>query len=172
MGNDAERAAVIAALSDLQVGDGLAGGAVAGQVLVADKGGIRTDLVHPLASFDALEDADDVLVVARSNNRLGLRQALQQFLLEVLGQAAGNDQLLALLGQLHQGAHGLFPGVLDEAAGVDHDDSRVGFIGADPIARLREQPEHVLGIDSVFFAAEMRERHGFASALAGAIGHG
>ena len=77
MGNDAERAAVIAALSDLQVGDGLAGGAVAGQVFVADKGGIGADLVHPLAGFDALKDADDVLVVARSNNGLGLRQALE-----------------------------------------------------------------------------------------------
>ena len=90
----------------------------------------------------------------------------------MLGQAAGNDQLLALLGELHQGAHGLFSGVLDEAAGVDHDDSRVGFIGADPITGFREQTEHVFGVDAVFFAAEMRERHGFASALAGAIGHG
>ena len=113
-----------------------------------------------------------MLVVAGANNGFSFRQALEQFLLEVLCEAAGNDQLLALLGQFHQGANGLFPGVLNEAAGVDDHDVGVGFIGADPIAGLRQQSEHVLSVDAVLLAAEMRERHRFSSIWSGAIGHG
>ena len=78
----------------------------------------------------------------------------------MLGQAAGNHDLLALLSQVHQGAHRFSACVLDERAGVDHHHLGIGFIGADPIARLCQQPQHVLGVDTVFFAAQVGKGHG------------
>ena len=172
VGNDAEGAAVVAALGHLQVGNGLAGGAVAGQVFIAHEGGMGAHLVHPLAGFHPLQHAHDVLVVAGAHDRPGLRQALQQLLLEVLGQAAGDDQLLALLRQLHQGAHRFLAGVLDEAAGVHHHHAGVTLIGAHAVTRLGQQAEHVLGVHPVLLAAQVGEGHGWFGHRQQAEGHG
>ena len=171
VGNDAEGAAVVAALGHLEVGHRLAGGAVAGQVLIGHEGGVGAHLLHPFAGFHAFQHAHDVLVVAGAHDRLGFRKAFEQFVLEVLGQAARNDQLLALLRQFHQGAHRFLAGVLDEAAGVHHHHVGVALIGAHAIARLGQQSEHVLGIHPVFLAAQMGKRHGgFGAGLAHRMG--
>ena len=98
MGNDAESTAVVTALGHLQVGHGFAGGAVAGQVLVAHEGGVGAHLIDPLAGLHPLQHADDVLVVAGAHDRLGFGEAFEQLLLEVLGQAARDDEFLALFG--------------------------------------------------------------------------
>jgi hypothetical protein len=161
VGNDAEGTAVVAALRHFQIGHRLTGGAVAGQVLIGHEGGRGAHLVHPLAGLHPLQHAHDVLVVAGAHDRLGLGEALEQLLLKVLGQAAGDDQLLALLRQLHQGAHRLLAGVLDEAAGVHHHHLGVGFIGAHAVAGLGQQAEHVLGVHPVFLAAQVGEGHGW-----------
>ena len=138
LGNDAEGAAVVAAFGHLEVGHGLAGGAVAGQVFIAHEDGGGAHLVHPLARLDPLQHRHDVLVIARAHDRLGFGQGIEQFLLEVLGQAASNNEFLALLRQFHQGAHRLFAGLLDEAAGVHHHHGGVVFIGAHAVAGLGE----------------------------------
>ena len=85
LGDDAEGAAVVAAFSHLEVGHRFTGGAVAGQMLIAHEGGVGTHLVHPLAGFDPLQHAHDVLVIARSHNGFGFRERLEELLLEVLG---------------------------------------------------------------------------------------
>ena len=72
-GNDAERAAVVAALGHLQVGHRFAGGAVAGQVFVAHEGGDRAHLVDPFARLHPFQHADDVLVIAGAHDCPGLR---------------------------------------------------------------------------------------------------
>ena len=130
-------------------------------MLIAHEGGDGAHLVNPLAGFDPLQHADDVLVVAGAHDRFGFREAFEQLLLEVLGQAAGDDQLLALLRQFHQGAHRLLAGLLDEAAGIDHHHAGVGLIGAHAVARLGQQAEHVLSVHPVLLAAQVGEGHGF-----------
>ena len=160
VGNDAEGAAVVATLGHLEVGHRLTGGAIAGQVLIGHEGGHGAHLVHPLAGLHPFQHAHDVLVIAGAHDRLCFRQGVEQLLLEVLGQASSNNELLALLGQFHQGAHRFLAGVLDEAARVHHHHGGLAFIGAHAVAGLGEQAEHVFGVDSVLFAAQMGESHG------------
>ena len=107
-------------------------------MFIAHEGGVGTHLVHPLAGFDPLQHAHDVLVITRSHNRFGFRERLEELLLEVLGKAPSNDELLALFGQLHQGAHRFLPGVLDEAAGIHHHHPGFAFVGAHAVAGLGE----------------------------------
>ena len=78
----------------------------------------------------------------------------------MLSQTARDDDLLPLIGQPHQGADGLLPGVLDEAAGVHHHHRGLLFIGTDAEARLGQQAEHVFGVDAILLAAQMGKGHG------------
>ena len=160
VGHDAEGAAVVAALGHLQIGDCLAGGAVTGQVLISHEGGASAHLVDSFACLNPFQHAHDVLVVASPHDCLGFGQALQQLLLEVLGQATGNDQFLAQLSKLYECAYRLFARFLDEAAGVHHHDAGVGLIGAHPVAGLGQQAKHVLGVHAIFFAAQVGKSHG------------
>ena len=86
----------------------------------------------------------------------------------MLRQATGNDQLLPLFGELHQGAHRFLTGVLDEAAGVHHHHAGLGLVGADAVTGLGQQAKHVLGIHPVLFAAEVGKGHGGPRAGLGA----
>ena len=96
-----------------------------------------------------------MLVVTRADNGPGLRQGGQQFLLEMLSQAAGNDQLFSLLRQLHQGAHGFSPGVLDKTAGVHHHHCGVPLIRTHPVTSFRQKAKHVFGVHPIFFATQV-----------------
>ena len=134
--NDAKGAAVIAAFGHLQVGHRFAGGAVAGQVLISHEGGVGAHLFHALARLHPLQHAHDVLVIAGAHDRARFGEALEQLLLKMLRQAAGDDQLFALLSQLHQGAHRFLAGVLNEAAGVHDHHVGVALIGTHAVAGL------------------------------------
>ena len=131
-------------------------------MLIAHEGGVGTHLVHPFAGLHPLQHAHDVLVVAGAHDGAGLRQGFEQLLLKVLSQAAGDDQLLALFRQLHQGAHRFLPCVLNEAAGVHHHHAGLTLVGTHAIAGLGQQAEHVLGVHPVLLAAEVGERNRLA----------
>ena len=47
-----------------------------------------------------------------------------------------------------------FLGTLDETAGIDHDDVRLGILGRDLIAFICEYFEHDLGIHQILGASE------------------
>ena len=126
-------------------------------MFVTHKGGNGAHLVHPLPRFHPLQHIHDVLVVAGSHDGFGLGDRLQQLLLEMLGQASRDDQFLALFRQSHQGAHRFLAGVLDEAAGVHHHNGGIPFIGADAVARFRQQPHHVFGVHPILLAAQVGE---------------
>ena len=155
--DDAKRAAIVAAFGHLEVGHRLGGGAVAGQMLIRHEGGHIAHLTDPLAGPHPPQHVNDVLVIARSHDRPGLRQRLQQLLPELLGQAAGDNELLALFRQFHQRAHRFRAGVLDETAGVHHDHRSLVLIGTHRVAGFGQQSEHVLGVHSVLLAAEVGE---------------
>ena len=155
LGNDAEGAAVVAALRHLEEGHRLIGGALSRQMLIPHEGGHGAHLIHPFAGFHPFQHIHDVLIVPGAHDGFGLRDRLQQLLLEMLGQAAGNDQFLALLRQAHQGAHRFFAGILNEAAGVHHHHRGIVLIGADAVTGFGQQSHHVFGVHTVLFAAQM-----------------
>ena len=107
-------------------------------MFVGHEGGHGAHLVDPFPGLDPLQHADDVLIVAGPHDGPGLRQRIEQLFLEMLGQAARDDQLLSLFSKLHQGTYRFLPRLLDEAAGVHHHEVGFTFIGADAVARLRQ----------------------------------
>ena len=88
-----------------------------------------------------------------------LRALLEQGLFLAFGQAAGDDHPFRPATALERehvvdGPIGLLPGLLDESAGVDHDQiGAVGF-GHEPIPVKLQQSKHPLAIDEVLRAAE------------------
>ncbi len=77
-------------------------------------------MFNALSGFSALDDIDDFVVVASSDDGDGLGQFLEQLLLEVLGHAASDNDALVRLCKLYQGAHRLFASCLNEATGVNY----------------------------------------------------
>jgi hypothetical protein len=95
------------------------------------------------------------VVVAGTYQGHGLWDLLQQLLLEVLRQAAGNNDFLALYCQLHQGADRLPPRCFNEATGIDDHIVSTLFVPIHPVACLSQQAQHVLGVHPVFLAAQV-----------------
>ena len=85
MGNDAKRAAVVAAFSNLQVGNGFPCGAITGQVFVCHKGWRLTHALHSLARFYLLQHLHNVLIIAGPHDRFCLWYRLQELVLKMLG---------------------------------------------------------------------------------------
>jgi hypothetical protein len=160
VGDDAERAAVVTALSYPQVGHRRVGGAVAGDSLIGNVIQARSNSIDPLSPLHPLDDLDDLVIVARTHDSHRLRDLLQQLLLEVLRQAAGNDDLFALYRQLHQGTDRLPSRCLDEATGVDNHIVSALFVPIHPVARLGQQAQHVLGVHPVFLTAQVQDGNG------------
>lgn len=101
----------------------------------------------------------NIVIRARAKHAVNLRQLLQNFLLIALGETAGDEDFLdsSLCFQLRHGqnvVNGLCLCGFNEAAGVDNDEFRTVGVWADLIARLPQQPEHMLGVDLIFGAAK------------------
>ena len=102
MRNDAKRAAIVATFGHFEIGNRFASGAISGQCFIADERRVFADPIDAFSSFDPLKHFHDVLVIASAHNGFGFRQGLEQLLLKMLCQAAGDDQFLALLSESHQ----------------------------------------------------------------------
>jgi hypothetical protein len=83
--------------------------------------------VELLAGQHAVEAGRDVGVVVEAEHRLGLGQALGEFLAVPLGHATRGHHLGAGVGRGQQGLDRVLLGLLDEATGVD--DHHVGPVG-------------------------------------------
>ena len=160
-------------------GDGAVAAAVVAAVGNFHVGGVGGRGQHALGVKEAFAVAD----VAGAPSRLGLPHHFQQarvvrhaheavhlghFAVEVvdvaLGEAAGDEQLfeparLLVLRHLENGLDGFLLGRLDEAAGVDEDDLRLGGVGDDLVARLFERSEDHFAVHAVLGAAERDHAH-------------
>ena len=69
-----------------------------------------------------------------------------------------------------KGANRFLSCVLNETAGVHHNNRGILLIGTDAIARLSQESHHVFSVNTIFFAAQVSEgdlgfRHGLSIGL-------
>ncbi len=114
-----------------------------------------------VAAEDVAEAGREVRVGVETEHGVGLGQALGQLRAVPLGEAAHGDDLRARLlrdvRRGEQGVDGVLLGLLDEPAGVDHDDVRRGVVRVEvdqlPAAAV-QPPRELLGVDLVARAAQ------------------
>ncbi|MNL03294.1 hypothetical protein D3C87_1238260 [compost metagenome] len=152
--NDAEGAGVIAAFRDLEVGGRADGGQEARQDHRNRRLGFVLDHREAFALLDASHDVDDLVELGGTDHGVDFRKLREQVALVPLDEAAGDDQLLVEGAQVENGTDGFPLGLVDEGAGVHQEDVGLRFIGDEVIAGLREQAQHVFGVDGVLGAAE------------------
>ena len=116
-----------------------------------------------VAAEDVAEAFGEVRVGVEAEHGIGLGQALGQLRAVPLGQTAHGDHLGPRLfrdvRRREQGVDRVLLGLLDEAAGVDHDDvggsATVVGVEVDQLpAASGEPPGELLGVDLVAGAAE------------------
>ena len=140
--NDAERAIVVTALGDLEIGILLRRRQDAARLVQRDADVIEALIFLPVQ--DLLRRVDNVVIRARAEHAVDLRHLVHDLLLIALGQTAGDEDLpdTALL---FERAHrqnmvdGLFLGRIDEAAGVDNHQLRSIGIRQNFISGLPQQ---------------------------------
>ena len=140
--DDAEAAAVVAALGNLQVGVVRRRQA---QALRRQQVDIGIVLARGRRRQVLLYRGDDLGVGMGSGHRQHARVAIQN-LAGVGAQAAGDDDLAVLGQRLADGVERLLPGLVDEAAGVDHHQIRAGVAVGQRIAAAAQLGQDAFGI--------------------------
>jgi len=164
LGDDAEGAGVIAAFSDLDVGEVFWGEAEPRGVVIGDVFGLAGDEVFlHLGSHEALNDGGDGGDLVEADEGVDVGHEAGKFLGEALGEATGDDDFLffalgsALLARIDgvvNGANGFLLGHVDEGTGVDDENvGEFGFRGHGHTGLL-EVTDHDFGVDEIFGAAE------------------
>ena len=161
-GDDAEGAAVVAALGDAEVGEVFGRGQH--PVKLVDHAVDVAEAAGRAAGDDLLQRRDDLAVAARAHDAVHLRQLVQDLLLIALGEAAGDEDLAhqpLLLQRRHgeDGVDGLLLGAVDEAAGVDDHHVRAGVFSLQGVPGVPAQGHHLLGVDQVLGTAKGYERY-------------
>ena len=160
LGDDAERAGVIAALGDLDVG-GMAGrGEHARRGVMIEKRGRGGRRGAELA-FDG---GENLLHFAGTDHGVHFRNLLADLLAIAFHQASGDDQLAGaaeffVFGHFDDGVDGLALRGFDEAAGVYHEHVGIAGAGREFVAAAGQNAHHDLGIDEVLRAAQTDESH-------------
>ena len=159
LGDDAERAGVVAAFADLQVRRVALGGQHPRRDVVVDPG---RSLFRRHRGGLALDRAQDVLHLAGAQRRVDLGDLLAQLLVVALGQAARDDQApraprLLLARHLQDGVDRLLLGAIDERAGVHDDHVRVLRVRDQGMAARLQAPEHHLAVDQVLRTAQAHQ---------------
>ena len=160
VGDDAESAAVVAALGDAEVGIVAGRGEHAVKLLdgTVDVG----EAARALPGHQLAQGGDDVAVAAGSHHAVDLRELVDDLLLIALGETSRDEDLAEPAVRLElrhrqNGVDGLGLRAVNEAAGVD--DHGVGALGLllqlDP--RLAAQGHHLLGVDQILGAAKGNE---------------
>ncbi len=118
-----------------------------------------TSICGPCPGGNPLEQLGHLRELARADDQVDVRRALEDQLLVLLGHAAQHaDDLVRVLLldvlQPAQGAVDLVLGMLADAAGVEED--RVGAAGAvdQLVARLAQTGHHQLAVEHVHLAAD------------------
>ena len=157
LGDDAEGAPIVAALRDFQISIIFR---CCENPAVFRLGGVDVvEALVTLAGQNLSNGIRNIVIRTGSKDTINFRQFLQNFFLIALGQTAGHKNLLdsALCLQLRHGQNvvdSLCLGGLNKAAGVDNNEFCAVRVGADLIACLPQQPEHMFGIDLIFGAAK------------------
>jgi len=97
VGNNTESTAIVAAFGHPQIGDSLGSGAITGQIFIGDKSGIGADFFDSFSRLYPFDDLDNFLIISRANNGHGFRQFRQEFILEMLGHTAGDNNFFISL---------------------------------------------------------------------------
>ena len=152
-GDDAERAAMVAALADLEIR------IVRGRELDPLRGHeVHEGIVRP--GQVRVHRAHHLRGRVRSGDREHPGMRLAHEVAATLGAEAARDDDLAVLGQrLADGVERLRHGGIDEPAGIDHHEVGAAVIGRDRIAFRAQLGEDLLGIDERLGAAERHEAH-------------
>ena len=149
--NDAEGAAVVAALGNLQIAVVTRGELEArlGDQVEERRGHRRRGLVHRL---------HHLLVLVRAGDREHLREARADDL-GLLAEAAGDDDAAVLRNGLADRLEALFLGRIEEAAGVDQHHVRARIIGRHVIAFGAQLGHDPLAVDQILGTAERDQAH-------------
>ena len=163
LGNGAERARVVAALPDLEVG-----------VAPPAREDARRPLVVEARREGLVGEARErrkprgrrrgILELVEAQERVDLRDLGRQLPAVFLDHASGHDDAVDLppllaLDLLEDRLDRLLLGTVDEAAGVDDDDSGLG-VGDDLVPGLLQVAQHHLGVDEVLRASERHDADG------------
>ncbi len=152
MRDDAERAAIVAALGNLQVR--VVPGREA-QALCRHE--VHERVMH--RRHRGMHRLHHLLVLMRAGDGEHAGMALADAgLLDA--EAAGDDHLAVLGHGLADGVEALLLGAVEEAAGVHHHDVGAGIVGRYPVALGPQLGQDALGIDQRLGAAEGHKAHG------------
>ncbi len=158
--DDAERARVIAAFGDLEIGGGARRRDQARQEIVLGLGfEVEPDRSAP--GLDVVEQLGDARIRPGADDAVDLRNQTLQLLAVTLRQTTGDDQLLSAslaCGVLEDHLRGFGLGRIDEGARVDHHGIGLTRLGLKPPAGRAEFGEHHLGIDEILRTAQADER--------------
>src|SRR5882724_7347585 len=147
--NDTERAAMVAAFGDLQIGK------VFWRELDALwRHQVRERVVRPRQMI--VNRAHDLVGGVGAGDRKHLRMRLPDHV-ALSAEAAGDDDLAVLGERFTDGIKRLFDCGVNEAAGIDHDQIRVLVAGGNEVALRAKLREDALRIHQCFRAAERNE---------------
>ena len=157
MGNDAERAAVVAAFADFHIGTVLRRRPQAARILVVE----MADIVHEagFAPFlDRIDGFPDAVPRTGSQEGVDFRHFLHQIFFILLAQAARDDEYLAfplrlVAGSLQYRINGFLLGFFNERTRIDDNDIRLGQVLCDLHMAVAEDAQHDFRINKVFGAA-------------------
>ncbi len=156
-GNDAVGTEIVAAFGNQKVCPGLSGAddprrlADGGAVVPDDTGGLSTGYL-----FDNLGDA---VITAHADNGVHLRKLILHLRLIELGQAAGNNKLFQPAGFLEarrfqNGVDCFLLRVLNESAGINDNDIRLGLIRNQGVSGLPDAEDHLFRGNLIFSTAQ------------------
>ena len=165
--NDAERAAVVAAFGDLQIG-------VVARREAQALGRHQVDERIVQRRHGVVHGRHDGLVLVRAGDGEHARmRGADAVLLDA--EAAGDDDAAVLGHGLADGVEALLLGGVEEAAGVDDDDIGAGVVAGDLVALGAQARDDALAVDERLGAAERDEAdlgRGFAARAGGALRRG
>ena len=164
-GDDAERAGVVAALGDFDVGGVSRREAEAGRVVVRDVFGLTSDEIFRAFGFfaeEAFDDGGDLSDLVEADEGIDFGHEAWEFFGEALGETTSDDDFLAfpffvggaVIDGVLDGADAFLFRHVDERAGIDDEDVGVGGFRGHFHASLAEVADHDFGIDEIFGAAE------------------
>ena len=170
LGNDAEGAGVVTPLGDLDVGEVLRSEAPTGSVEVGDVNGeMIGDKVFRRRPRSSSEDTPDdwgnFLELVEADEGVDFAEFPGQLGGEALGHTTGNNEALigaatveaAVAMSFEDGGDAFGFCGIDEGAGVDDQDVRVGGVGRKIDSCRAEVSKHDFGIDEIFRTTERDE---------------
>ena len=157
IGNDTEGTAVVAALSDLDIGEVLRSGHHSPHLFLRGING--AEIHHAVAGKQLFDGGDNLGIAAGAQDTVHLGHLLQDIPLIALAQAAGDQDLAHLALCLQRGSgenviNGFALGGVNKAAGVDDHHIAAGKVREHRVSRLPDPVHHPLAVHLVLGTAK------------------